>query len=616
MKLRTISIQASSFKAISPWSFCLWVLVAYNTLVHPVEVFASNRPEITHALSIHGAPKYPTDFKHFDYVNADAPKGGKIVLSAVGSFNSLNNYITKGVSASYLPLIYDTLTEKSNDEPFTEYGLIAERIELAADRSYVIFHIDKRAKFHDGTPVTAHDVIFTFNLLIAEGAPHFKAYYQDVTEAQAINDFAAKFSFRSTENRELPLILGQLPVFPKHFWQGKNFSDNLLDIPMGSGPYKIKELQTGQTITFERNKEYWAADHPVNKGRYNFDEIRVEYFLDSNVALEGFKSGGFDFIQENSSKRWATQYQGPNFDNGLLTTEEIKNENPVGMQAFVFNTRNPLFEDSKVRRALGLVFDFEWTNKNLFYGAYKRTNSYFENSDLAAKDLPSNAELALLNPFKEDLPEEVFTQAYTSPVTKGDGNIRKHLREALKLLKSANWTIKDKRLIHTETGRPFEFEILLVSKDFERIVLPFMKNLEKLGIKVTPRLVDQSQYIDRIRSYEFDMIIGSFRQSTSPGNEQRDFWFSGFADKKGSRNLIGIKDPVVDQLIDEIINASSREDLIAACRALDRVLLWSHYVIPQWHIDTYRVAYKNKFSRPSTTPKYDLGFFSWWIKPE
>ncbi|MCG8315659.1 MAG: extracellular solute-binding protein [Pseudomonadales bacterium] len=606
-----MTIQSISFRAI----LLLAAFIGYTTLSAST-VKASGANDLVHALSIHGAPKYPADFDHFDYVNPEAPKGGAIVLSAVGSFNSLNSYITKGVPASYLPLIYDTLTEKSNDEPFTEYGLIAERIELAKDRTFVIFHIDQSARFHDGKPVTAHDVIFTFNLLVAEGAPHYKAYYQDVVEAKAVGDYKAKFTFRSAENRELPLILGQLPVFPKHFWEGKKFSDNLLDIPMGSGPYKIKDVQTGQTVTLERNKDYWAEHHPVNKGRYNYDEIRVEYFLDSNVALEGFKSGGFDFIRENSSKRWATQYQGPNFDNGLLVTQEIKNENPVGMQAFVFNTRNPLFKDTRVRQALSLVFDFEWTNKNLFYGAYKRTNSYFENSDLAAKGLPSEKELALLEPFKEDLPDEVFSSSFSSPTTQGDGNIRKQLREALKLLKSANWSVKNKRLIHNESGSPFEFEILLVSKDFERIVLPFMKNLEKLGIKVIPRLVDQSQYIDRIRSYEFDMIIGTFPQSSSPGNEQRDFWFSGFADKKGSRNLIGVKDPVVDQLIDNIINASTREDLIAACRAMDRVLLWSYYVIPQWHIDSYRVAYKNKFSRPATTPKYDLGFFSWWIKPE
>ncbi|MDX1692844.1 MAG: extracellular solute-binding protein [Ketobacteraceae bacterium] len=577
---------------------------------------AGNTTIKTHALAMHGAPKYPPDFKHFDYVNPDAPKNGKVVLAGIGSYNSLNNFISKGVSADQLHLLYDTLTERSKDEPFTEYGLLAETIELPADRSYVTFHLNPAARFHDGKPVTAEDVVFTFHLLIDKGYPFYKAYYNDVKEVIAVNERSVKFVFRNTQNRELPLILGQLPVLPKHFWKDKSFTDNLLDIPMGSGPYKIKDFQTGQTITYERNKDYWAINHPINKGRYNFEEVRVEYFLDANVALEGLKSGTFDFYEENSSKRWATLYEGENFDNGTLTKEEIHHENPTGMQAFVFNTRREIFSDPRVRQALNYAFDFEWTNKNLFYGAYKRTDSYFENSELAASGLPDKAELALLEPHREDLPEEVFTQVYEPPVTDGDGNIRKQLREALKLLKDAGWGFENKRLIHKETGKPFQFEILLVSKDFERIVLPFIKNLEKLGIQVTPRLVDQSQYIERVRNFDFDMIIGSFRQSSSPGNEQRDYWYSGFADQKGSRNYIGVKDPVVDDLINKVIAADTREDLITATRALDRVLLWSHYVIPQWHIDSYRVAYKQKLQRPETTPKYDLGFYTWWIKPE
>lgn len=589
-------------------------ILALCCLAHtPLSYAASTK---THAIAIHGNAKYTKDFTHFDYVNPEAPKGGKVVLSGIGSYSSLNGFITKGVPARYLQLIYDTLTVKSDDEPFSEYGLLAESIELADDRSYVIFHLDQRAKFHDGEPVKAEDVVFTFNLLVDEGAPHYKAYYHDVKEVEAISERTVKFNFKTTSNRELPLILGQLPVLPKHFWEGKSFTDNLLDVPLGSGPYRIKDFQTGQTITYERVDDYWAKDHPVNKGRYNFNEIRIEYFLDSNVALEGFKSGTFDFYEENSSKRWATLYEGDNFDNGTLVKEEIPNQNPVGMQAFVFNARRDIFSAPQVRQALSYAFDFEWTNKNLFYGAYKRTKSYFENSELAAKDLPSEQELKLLTPHKDDLPAAVFEKVYQPPSTKGDGNIRTQLRKALRLLKSAGWGFKDKRLINNETGKPLEFEILLVSKDFERIVLPFIRNLEKLGVKATPRLVDQSQYIERIRGFDFDMIIGSFRQSTSPGNEQRDFWYSGFADQKGSRNIIGVKDPVVDTLVNKIIAAESREELITACRALDRVLLWSHYVIPQWHIDTHRVAYKNKFSRPDITPKYNLGFFSWWIKPE
>ncbi len=591
-------------------------MVLVPALMSPLAYAAKSDGKPTHAIAMHGEPKYPADFGHFDYVNPDAPKGGKIVLAGIGSYNSLNNFITKGVSASYLSLIYDTLTERAKDEPFTEYGLLAETIEIAKDRSAVTFHLNPKARFQDGKPVTAHDVVFSFNLLTEKGAPFFNAYYNDVKEVAAISEGSVKFTFKNNQNRELPLILGQLPVLPQHFWKDKSFTDNLLDPPLGSGPYRIKEFQTGQTITYVRNENYWAKDHPINKGRYNFDEIRVEYFLDSNVALEGLKSGTFDFYEENSSKRWATQYEGDKFDDGTLTKAEIHNENPTGMQAFIFNTRREIFKDPQVRQALNYAFDFEWTNENLFYGAYKRTDSYFENSELGAQGLPGKEERVLLERHRDDVPEEVFTKAYQPPVTQGDGNIRKQLRHALTLLKDAGWGFENKRLIHKETGKPLEFEIMLVSKDFERIVLPFIKNLEKLGIKVTPRLVDQSQYIERVRNFDFDMIIGSFRQSSSPGNEQRDYWYSGFADQKGSRNLIGVKDPVVDALVEKVIAADTREDLITATRALDRVLLWGHYVIPQWHIDSYRVAYKQKLQRPETPPKYDLGLFTWWIRPE
>lgn len=584
-------------------------------LVLPGQASANSVETVmSHALAMHGQAKYPAGFKHFDYVNPNAPKGGKIVLAGIGSYNSLNGFITKGVPANYLNLIYDTLTERATDEPFTEYGLIAESIELAKDRSFVIFHLNPAARFQDGKPVTADDVIFTFNMLIRDGYPFYRAYYNDVKEVTALSERSVRFTFKNNQNRELALILGQLPVLPKHFWEGKSFTDNLLDIPLGSGPYRIKDFQTGQTITYIRNDDYWAKDLSVNKGRFNFDEVRVEYFLDANVALEGLKSGTFDFYQENSAKRWATLYEGENFDNGSLIKVEIKNENPTGMQAFVFNSRRDIFNDPKLREALNYAFDFEWTNKNLFYGAYKRTDSYFENSELAAQGLPDTNELALLEPYRDDLPAEVFSKAYTPPITEGDGNIRKQLRQALALLKEAGWGFENKRLINRETGKPMELEILLVSKDFERIVLPFIKNLEKLGISATPRLVDQSQYIERVRNFDFDMIIGSFGQSSSPGNEQRDYWYSGFADQKGSRNYIGVKDPVVDALVEKVIAAKSRDELITATRALDRVLLWSHYVIPQWHIDSYRVAYKSILQRPEVTPKYDLGLFTWWMK--
>lgn len=592
---------------------CCSLLVSFSsTTLAATTGTAQSAP---HALVMYGdKPKYPKNFTHFDYANPDAPKGGKMVIGEVGSFDSLNPFIMKGVKASYLGLMYDTLTSHSLDEPFTEYGLLAESIELASDNKSIIFNLRKDAKFHDGKPVTADDVTFTFKLLMEEGAPFYRSYYQDVVSANALGKYKVEFTFRHGDNRELPLIVGQLPVLPKHYWKGKTFTDNLLDVPVGSGPYRIKRVKTGQSITYERDPNYWGKDLGVNKGLYNFAELQVDYYLDSNVALEGFKAGSFDFIQETSSKRWANQYSGPLFSNKKVIKSEIEHHNPAGMQAFVMNIRNPLFADAKVRHALNLAFDFEWANKKLFYGAYKRNNSFFENSELAATGLPSKAELALLNPLKKIIPAEVFTKEYKNPVTDGSGRSRKQLREAITLLKQAGWSIKNRQLVN-KTGKAFTFEILLVSKDFERIVLPYVKNLKRLGITATPRVIDQSQYIERRRDFKFDMIVGSFPQSSSPGNEQRDFWFSEFADKKGSRNIIGIKNPAVDQLVDHIINADSREALVTACRALDRVLLWEYYVIPQWYINTNRVAHKASIKRPKISPQYGLGLSTWWIEP-
>ncbi|HCB39376.1 MAG TPA: ABC transporter substrate-binding protein [Gammaproteobacteria bacterium] len=411
------------------------------------------------------------------------------------------------------------------------------------------------------------------------------------------------------------MVLGQLKVLPKHFWENRDFGEANLDLPLGSGPYRIKSFETGKTIVLQRVADYWAKDLPVQKGMYNFDTLHVDYYRDQTVMLEAFKSGRYDYREENQSKRWATEYDGDKFQSGEIIKKEIVHQNPTGMQAFVMNTRRDLFKDPRVRKALDLAFDFEWTNKQLFYGAYNRTESYFSNSELAATGLPSEAELALLAPYREDIPEAVFTKVYSSPTTDGSGNNRKNIRAAIKLLKDAGWTFRGTDLVHAESGQPFRFEILLYSKDFERIVLPYVKNLKKLGIEASARLVDSTNYIRIVRDFEFDMIIGSFGQSNSPGNEQRDYWFSKFADHKGSRNLIGVKDPVVDVLIEEIISAQTRDDLVAACRALDRVLLWSHYVVPQWHINKHRLAYWNKFEQPAIAPIYgDVGFYTWWAK--
>ena len=574
------------------------------------------KTEGKHAIAMHGEPKYPADFTHFEYVNPNAPKGGSIVLSGIGAFDKLNPFVLKGIAADKVQhLTFDTLTVSSYDEAFSQYGLVAEKIQIASDRKSVTFFLNEKAKFQDGKPVTAEDVKFSFEILMSEGLPFYSAYYADVESTDIVNAQTITFKFKTDTNRELPLILGQLPVLPKHLLSGRNFNDDLLTPIIGSGPYRISDVKVGHHIVYERNKDYWAKDLPVNKGMYNFDQIRIDYYRDQNVALEGFKSGSFDFQEENSSKRWATLYEGDPFDKGIIIKEEIRNHNPSGMQAFIYNTRKDLFKDPLVREALNYAFDFEWTNKNLFYSAYQRTGSYFANSELAAKGLPSKGELELLLPHKDELPKEVFENAYQPPITDGSGNIRDQLRVALRKLKSAGWIFKDKKLVNKETGAPFKFEILLYSKDFERVVLPFLKNLEKLGIDASVRLMDSSQYIKMVQDFEFDMVIYSFRQSNSPGNEQRDFWYSGFADRKGSRNVIGIKDPVVDELINKVIDASTRQDLVTACRALDRVLLWSHYVIPQWHINKHRVAYKAHFRRPAIAPKYELGFDSWWVEP-
>lgn len=568
----------------------------------------------SHALAMHGKPKYTEGFTHFDYANPDAPKGGSIVRYARGSFDSFNQFITKGNPATGIGYIYDSLTVGSRDEPFTQYGLVAERIFIPTERDSVTFFLNKKARFHDGHPITAEDVVFSFNTLVELGTPHYRAYYADVTGVTIVNEHTVTFSFRDGKNRELPLILGQFEILPAHYWAKEKFASAAVSPPLGSGPYKVSDFNLGKDVTFQRVEDYWAKDHPARKGHFNFNEIRFDYYRDPDVALEALKSQKFDLIEENSSKRWATLYEGEAFDSGEIVKMTIPHQNPAGMQAFAINTRRDLFSDPKIRQALSLAFDFEWTNKNLFFGAYTRSTSYFSNSELASNGLPSSEELVLLEPYKDDLPAELFTTPYPIPTTKGNGKNRLNLRTATKLLKQAGWAIED-GVLKNKDGKPFNFEILLYQKDFERITSPYIKNLEKLGIVATIKVVGGAQYIERRREFDFDMIIQTFGQSSSPGNEQRDYWYSGFADHRGSRNIIGVKDPIIDILIDKVIGAETREDLITACKALDRVLLWGHYVVPQWHISSYRVASRNFFKRPKIAPKYSLGFDTWWKEP-
>ena len=593
----------------------LWPVLALLFALILTPPAGAGEPEPAHGIAMHGDLKYGPDFTHFDYADPDAPKGGTVTFSAIGTFDSLNPYILKGVPAAGLGLVFQTLTTGSLDEPFSEYGEVAEAIIVPEDRSWVAFDINPRARWHDGRPITPEDIIFSLEVLKTKGHPFYRAYYKNVVRAEKVGARRVRFTFSGGTNRELPLIVGQLPVLPRHYFEGRDFARVTLDPPLGSGPYRIKKVEPGRTIVYERVKDWWAADLPVNRGRYNYDEIRYEYYRDANVALEAFKAGQYDIRLENVSKLWATGYDSPALEKGWIKKEEIPVERPAGMQGFVFNTRRAIFRDRRVRQALAYAFDFEWTNKALFYGAYTRTDSYFENSELEARGLPGPKELELLEPFRDRLPPEVFTRDYEPPKTDGSGNIRGNLRTALKLLREAGWVVKNGRLTHAQTGEVMRFEILLVSPSFERVVAPFVRNLKRLGIEASYRTIDAAQYQNRLNAFDFDMIVAVWGQSLSPGNEQRNFWSCDAAKTPGSRNYAGICDPVVDYLIDRIIQAPTREDLVAACRALDRVLLWGHYVIPHWYIPHIRVAYWDKFGRPGITPKHGLDLFTWWIDP-
>ena len=590
------------------------VLFTIGLLFIGPAAIAANDSLGRHGISMFGALKYPLGFNHFEYVNPNAPKGGLVRMEARGTFDTLNSFTIKGSSAAGLGLIYDTLMESSRDEAFSEYGLLVESALVANDLSSVSFMLRKQARWHDGKPVTADDVAFSLNILKSKGAPFYRFYYANVEKAEVLSPHKVKFIFKGRKNRELPLIIGQLPILPKHHWQGRDFERTTLEPPLGSGPYQIGKGDPGRSVTFERVADYWGRNLGVNKGRYNFDAIRFEYYRDPTVALEAFKANAFDFRQENTAKVWATQYNFPAIAKGKVIRETLANNNPTGMQSFAFNVRKSKFQNRRVREALALTFDFEWANKNLFFGQYTRTRSYFSNSELAATKIPAGAELRFLEPLRGQIPAEVFTKEFKLPKTDGSGRSRRQLRQAKRLLETAGWFVKDRKLTNSETSEVMALEFLLVNQGFTRIVAPIQRAMERLGIKVEVRVVDTSQYINRIRNFDFDVIVGSWGQSLSPGNEQRDFWGSAAAVRPGSRNYIGIKDPAIDKLIDHIIFASSRGELVAAARALDRVLLWNHFVIPNWHINSYRIAYWNRFSRPAIKPKYGLGFSdTWWV---
>ncbi len=585
-----------------------------------------------HALSLIRAPKYPADFKHFDGVNPDAPKGGTVKLSSPATYDNLNPAIFRGSLAAGLAtgfaLIFDPLMIQSREEGSTIYCLLCEWVSYPEDYSSVTFKLREGARWHDGQPVTPEDVIFSMDTLKSKapdtGLPydpfHFQ-YYKNVVKGEKTGDREVTFTFDVTGNRELPVIVGELNVWPKHWWAGKDAKGKPRDVtkttlepPLGSGPYKIKAVRPGEWIAFERVPDYWGKDLPARVGENNFDAIEYQYYGDINVSMEAFKAGQYDFRRESSAKTWATAYDFPAISDGRVTKRgDIVLELPKPMQAFAFNLRRAKFQDLRVRRAFNLAFDFEWANQNLFYGQYSRTSSFFEGQELAAKGLPSKEELELLEPLRDKLPPEVFTTEYKNPVNSAPNDFRSHLRDAARLLKEAGYTVVDNKLKNS-AGEQFSVEFLNESEAFQRVILPYIENLRKLGIEATVRQVDSTEGKRRQDNFDFDIIVDVLGESESPGNEQRDFWGSASADQPGSRNVIGIKNPAVDALVDKIIFAPNRDALVAACHALDRVLLWNAYVVPQWYSSADRIAYWNKFSAPNPLPARTDGFPNiWWF---
>jgi microcin C transport system substrate-binding protein len=568
-----------------------------------------------------GQAKYPTDFKQFDYVNPAAPKGGSLRAGAFGTFDNFNPAIarTRGTLAAGLGLIYESLTKASQDEPFSQYGLIAEAFKFPADFSSVTFRLDPKAAWHDGTPITAEDVVWSFQRWV-ELDPFYRAYYAHVAEVKETAPGEVTFRFDQAGNRELPMIVGQILILPKHWWTGtrpdgkpRSIGEMTLEPPLGSGPYRIKSFTAAQSITYERVPTYWGVDIPTRVGTNNFDEIRYDYFRDQETLREAFKGGRFDFRAENSAKNWATQYDFPARREGKVKLETFDMLDSGGMQSFTPNLRRDLFKDVRVRQALDLAFDFEELNRTVTYGAYTRTESYFAPMELASSGLPGPKELALLEPLRDKIPPEVFTTVYKEPVNGDPLKVRENLRKALDLLKEAGWQLSGGKLVDKQ-GRPFSFEILLQDASFEPHTLSFTNALKRLGIDARPVLVDDTQYTERVRRFDFDMVIDTIGQSISPGNEQRNFFSSKSADTPGSDNLAGIKNPAVDALIEKVIFAPDRDGLIAATRALDRVLLWNHYVIPQWYYGKQRLAYWDRFGRPDKLPLYGASGFPevWW----
>jgi microcin C transport system substrate-binding protein len=568
----------------------------------------------TYGLSLLRPLALPADFTHLPYVNPDAPKGGDVALSAVGTFDSFNPFIVRGTPAGDVSRVFDPLLRSDADEPEAGYGHLVKTIEIPADHLGVAFELRPEAKFNDGTAVTAADVAWTFNTLREQGRPFYKQYYSDVDNVSVEGPARVVFHFKSAKNRELPLILGEMQVLPEHWWKGRDFTKPLTDPPLGSGPYRVDHFEFGRTLVMARVADWWAKDMPTGRGLYNFGTRHAEYFRDGTVAFEAFKAGQVDFREENVSKDWATAYDFPAVQKGWVKKELIRQYLPTGMQAFAMNTRRPVFKDVRVRHAVALAFDFEWENANLFYGAYTRTESYFSNSELASTGVPAGDELALLERYKTELPAALFTQPFNLPKSDGSGNNRDQLRQALALLRDAGWTVKDQKLVDA-AGNQMSFEILLEEPTFERVSLPYVQWLQRLGIDAHVRTVDSAQYQHLMDAYDYDMSVVVFPESDSPGNEQKGFWTCDSAKQEGGDNVPGVCNPVVEALVNDVVSAPDHDHLLTATHALDRVLLWNWYVVPQWHLQSVRAAYWDKFGRPSQPVRTGVAFDSWWIDP-
>jgi len=616
---RRLILRSSAAALAAPAMSALGGALGTGSLASPA---AAQARQWKHGLSLFGEPRYPANFKHFDYVNPAAPQGGAVRQIAFGTFDNFNQVVSgvKGNLAAGTELFTEALTAAALDEVSTEYGLLAEAVSYPDDRSSVTYRLRANAHWHDGRPVTPDDVIFSFDTF-KRNSPQLAAYYRHVTKAEKSGEREVTFTFDGPGNRELPQIVGQLPVLPKHWWEGTDKSGRKRDVtqttlepPLGSGPYRLKEFSPGHTIIYEKVVDYWGKDLNVNVGANNFAQIRYEYFRDSTVALEAFKGDQVDWRTENSAKNWATAYDFPAAREKKVVLEEFPVRNVGIMQAFAFNIRRDKFKDARVRRAFNFAFDFEEMNRQIFFGQYRRIASYFEGTELASSGIPEGQELDILQSLKDKVPAELFSKPYTNPIGGNPQAVRNNLRKALALFREAGYEIRNTKLTNAKTGEPFRVEFLVADPATERFVLFYKPSLERIGMTVSSRMVDSAQYENRLRQWDYDVIVASWGESLSPGNEQRGFWSSQAADIPGSRNLIGIKNPAVDALIERVIYAKDRDGLVAATKALDRVLLWNFYVVPQWTYGKQRTARWDRFGHPDNMPKYGLSAFPsiWW----